>query len=545
MVGTAGRLHHRIRGTQHQPCALRTARRTVRALWRGAALIGVACAVGLACCPATRADEALVAERARVLEHIRQSPEDAAGFEALAVWLFQTGDVRRAAAAAGEAARLEPKVPGRQRLLGYLQAANGNVTAAEGAFRRAAALDPAGRAWLADFHIAQAWAEYQDALRSSRSDAALADRVRALGAVGETSPELKLLMRAVPIRAEISSDRVPPIFLAPEVEHALVVEKRTQTLRLYARNGTELRLQQTYPCTTGQEAGAKQRSGDLRTPDGVYVVADLLQGDRLPDRYGALALPLSYPNAWDRRLGHDGRGIWLHGSDRLGAPFTRRDTSGCVVLRNEDLLDLLGMIEPGVTPILIAEDIPDRPVAEWQATVQALLHDVPVTRVLAVVAGPEYAVVIHRDDTTVIRDFVANTDHWSVLTSEHSPVMGAEEWQTKLSGVLPAPAALLQVQVLDGEDPPRIVIDTSGPVGVRGYRAELTDELYVDLPGVRAAPIPNVVPGRGAWVKTVRVTPAQIDPPLTRLVVSLRVPMEYRIANDGGNHIVVSLTEAR
>jgi len=247
-------------------------------------LIGLGIAAAFAIASSVWAQDGFNGERTRALERIREAPEDASGFGELSGWLFRSGDLPRAVAAAAEAVRLDPDAAGRQRLLGYLQAASGNAPAAEAAFRRAAELDPAGRAWLADFHLAEAWGEYQAALRSDRSDARLAERVRGLGALAETSPDLKALMRSSPPSEGATPERVPPIFLGPEVNHALVVEKRTQTLRLYGRNGSDLTLLQTYPCTTGQEAGAKQRRGDRRTPDGVYVISDLLQGERLPER---------------------------------------------------------------------------------------------------------------------------------------------------------------------------------------------------------------------------------------------------------------------
>ncbi|MFQ5668247.1 MAG: L,D-transpeptidase family protein [Candidatus Binatia bacterium] len=481
-------------------------------------------------------------ERSEALEHIRRAPNDAAGFAELAGWLFRDGDLGRAVAAAEEAVRLQPDVAKYHRLVGYLQAVNGGEDAAEAAFRRAAELEPTARAWLADFHLAQAWAGYQDALRQGRPDAALEERVRGLGAVAELSPDLKALFSPPPVPpASAAVPVVPPIFLAPDVANAVVVEKQTQTVRLYGRHGSDLVLLQTFPCTTGRRPGAKRHRGDRRTPNGVYVISDLLHGDDLPERYGALALPLSYPNAWDRRLRRDGYGIWFHGSDRIGSPFTWRDTQGCIVLRNEDMVTLARKTRPGVTPVLLAEEVSYRPVAEWKSTVQAVLHDVPVTGLLAVVGDSDYTVVMHRNGTTVVRDFVKRAKRWQVVATERTPLMSAAEWNEKLAAVLPArPVALMRVRVPEDEQPPRVVIETSGPAEVRSYRSDLTNHLYLDLPGVRASPLPTVVPGHGHWIEGVWIAQAQLDPPLTRLVIKLRAPTQYRIVREG-NQTIVSL----
>ena len=516
----------------------RAARRI--AIRTGIALLALAAL--LAAVNAEQADAGLSGERAQLLERIRRAPRQAEGFADLAIWLFRSGDLERAVSAASEAVRLEPGSAGDQRLLGYLHAAAGHVHKAESDFKRAAELDPNARTSLADLHLARAWAEYQEVLRSGRPNPALEERLRAVAAVAEVSPELKALMHsAVPPANPQPVEMAPPIYLGDGAAHVLVVEKRTQTLRLYGKRDGEVVLLQTYPCTTGQMPGVKERRGDLRTPDGVYVVTDLLPGSRLPDVYGTLALPLSYPNAWDRRLRRSGYGIWLHGSDRLGSPFTPRDTQGCVIVRNEDLLDLAHIIVPEVTPVLIAEDVPYLPIAVWKAAVKGILHDLPTPNLLAVAMAPDYTVLLHRDGSDVVRDFAEHGRSWKITTSERAPMMSSEEWQEKLASVAPpAATALLDVQVLDGDDAPRIVIETSGPAEARGFRPELGTHLYVDLPGVRAAPIPTIVRGSGSRVTQVRIAPSEFDPPSARLVIDLREPMDYQISNDG-DRIVVSL----
>jgi L,D-peptidoglycan transpeptidase YkuD (ErfK/YbiS/YcfS/YnhG family) len=486
-------------------------------------------------------------QRARVLDEVRRNPLQAASFTDLAEWLFRNGDLGHAVAAAQEAARLEPAVASHYRLLGYLAAADGAEPQAEAAFTRAAALDPSADAVLADFYVARAWTAYQHALRRDPPDAAVAERLRALAALGGISPEVRaLLPSAAPTSAKPApaDASVPPIWLGDDGQYGLVVEKRTQTARLYQQHGGHLVLLQTYPCTTGQESGPKHRRGDRRTPDGVYVLTDLLPGDQLPGIYGALAMPLNYPNAWDRRQHRQGYGIWMHGSDRLGAPFTPHDTRGCVLMRNEDLVSLARLVTPQVTPVLIAETVDYRPAAAWQRAVQALIAPARLTHVLAVVTTPEYTVVMHQEHDTVVRDFVPAGSAWAVAASERAPIVPGDAWRQKLGAILPATAAtLLDVHILDATASPSVVIDTSAPAQVREVHPDGDDRLYLDLLGVRTAPVPFRLSGTGTHVKEVRVAPVGLDPPITRLVVDLRQPMRDQIAAKG-NQIVVSL-EAR
>ncbi|MFI5396648.1 MAG: L,D-transpeptidase family protein [Candidatus Binatia bacterium] len=479
-------------------------------------------------------------EGAHALDLVRRQPLRAEGFVELAAWLFHQGDIARAVAAAREATRLEPEVAGHYRLLGYLCAALGAERDAEAAFERAAELDPSVRTPLADFRLAQAWAEYEEVLRLGVPNAAVEERLRGIAALAAGTPELETLLRSPWSSKPQAAEFVPPVALGDTAQYALVVEKRSQTVRLYTRDGSDLFLLQTYPCTTGQEPGPKWRRGDRRTPDGVYVVTDLRAGDRLPGIYGALAMTLSYPNAWDRRQGRDGYGIWLHGSDRLNAPFTQRDTRGCILMRNEDLSQLAQIIAPGVTPVLIAEEVPYRRASDWHTIVQQLVEQFPVTGLLAVVATPDYAVVMHRDGTDVVRDFM-QPQPWHVAASEKAPLLEGDAWKQQLAEVLPgATAAVVHVGVHEGEQDPSVVIETSERVQARGFRPDSGDRLYVDLPGVRPGPMPSTVSGEGPWVKEVRVAATNFDPPITRVVIELRQPSSYRIASEG-NRIVVSL----
>ncbi|MFH1625124.1 MAG: L,D-transpeptidase family protein [Pseudomonadota bacterium] len=136
--------------------------------------------------------------------------------------------------------------------------------------------------------------------------------------------------------------------------HIILVEKSKQKLYLYSFNNNEYRLLKTFKCSTGENGGDKEREGDMRTPEGVYFVTRIIDGRRLPRKYGVKAFVLDYPNYLDRRRDKDGKGIWLHGTNKELVPT---DTNGCVALENEDIVSLSKYIEPYRTPIVIEERI--------------------------------------------------------------------------------------------------------------------------------------------------------------------------------------------
>ncbi len=145
--------------------------------------------------------------------------------------------------------------------------------------------------------------------------------------------------------------------LAPHQAHAVVVDTKRSRLLLYANAEGTPKLIRDYYITIGKNGPIKNREGDQRTPVGVYEITDDLAPGRLTDFYGSGAFPINYPNAWDQRAKRSGSGIWLHGvpSDTYSRP--PRASNGCVVLANSDLDALRPYLRPGVTPVVIAEDL--------------------------------------------------------------------------------------------------------------------------------------------------------------------------------------------
>lgn len=186
------------------------------------------------------------------------------------------------------------------------------------------------------------------------------------GNVMKTVPQDKIeglreeaLARLAALRHRPDDNLVPPYLLQlpPQEKHVFVVDSRRSRLYVYANDAGKPHLVGDYYVTLGKNGVDKTREGDQKTPVGVYrVVADLPKS-KLTDFYGAGAFPLNYPNEWDRRLGRNGHGIWLHGVPHDLYSRPPRSSDGCIVLANPDLLAIGRYVQVGLTPVIIADDI--------------------------------------------------------------------------------------------------------------------------------------------------------------------------------------------
>jgi lipoprotein-anchoring transpeptidase ErfK/SrfK len=145
--------------------------------------------------------------------------------------------------------------------------------------------------------------------------------------------------------------------LRDDQKHVLLVDAKRSRLYVYENLDGQLKFVTDYYISQGKLGVNKIKAGDQKTPLGVYYITSRLSRSRLPDFYGAGALPINYPNEWDKINGRSGSGIWLHGtpSDSFSRPPLSSD--GCVVLTNPDLNKLYGSVEIGKTPVVIADHV--------------------------------------------------------------------------------------------------------------------------------------------------------------------------------------------
>jgi murein L,D-transpeptidase YafK len=178
---------------------------------------------------------------------------------------------------------------------------------------------------------------------------------------GEQIDDLRAEARARLSRlaSEPPADRLPKYLLQldPRQRYAIVVDSAKSTLYVFEQIDGQVRYVKDFYISVGRNGIDKLREGDKRTPLGVYHISANLPRQKLPDFYGSGALPINYPNEWDRRQGRTGHGIWLHGvpSDTFARPPQSSD--GCVVLANPDFDALLPLAQIGITPVLITPRI--------------------------------------------------------------------------------------------------------------------------------------------------------------------------------------------
>lgn len=154
----------------------------------------------------------------------------------------------------------------------------------------------------------------------------------------------------------VSADGSLPASLIriPESTASLfVAEVSTARFHRFDRSDDGVVFSGSYYMSIGQNGSGKQRSGDKRTPLGVYFVTEQLDTSKLHEKYGVTAFPLDYPNVWDRLADRDGDGIWVHGVMPSGGLRPERDTDGCIALANEDLSLLVPDFRANVTPVLV------------------------------------------------------------------------------------------------------------------------------------------------------------------------------------------------
>lgn len=138
--------------------------------------------------------------------------------------------------------------------------------------------------------------------------------------------------------------------------YAFVVDKSARLLTVWQQSPMGLKKVANFPADLGKSTGEKKARGDHKTPEGIYFLLERREGETLNfSLYGKRAFTTDYPNFFDRFDGKTGDGIWLHAvPDHV--PLTR-GSRGCVVVRNEVILDISQYVKLGRTPILIHDQI--------------------------------------------------------------------------------------------------------------------------------------------------------------------------------------------
>ncbi|CAN5904651.1 hypothetical protein BH11PSE12_BH11PSE12_34120 [soil metagenome] len=177
------------------------------------------------------------------------------------------------------------------------------------------------------------------------------------------------MVRLKSLREKPDPNMVPRALmqLRDDQKYALIVDAKKSRLYVYENKNGQLKFMTDYYISQGKLGVNKLKAGDQKTPLGVYYITQRLAGAKLPDFYGAGALPINYPNEWDKINGRSGSGIWLHGtpSDSYSRPPLSSD--GCVVLTNSDLNKLFASVEINKTPVVITDHVEFVNKTQWDA----------------------------------------------------------------------------------------------------------------------------------------------------------------------------------
>jgi murein L,D-transpeptidase YafK len=152
--------------------------------------------------------------------------------------------------------------------------------------------------------------------------------------------------------------------------YAFVVDKKSRTLTVWQQDKSGTHKVASFPADLGRNEGDKKNQGDRKTPSGIYFLEERFEGANLNfSLYGKRAFTTSYPNFFDRREGKTGSGIWLHAvPDNVALT---RGSRGCVVVRNDVIMDLTQYIKLHKTPIIIQDEVQmEDPVQAHQTTLQ-------------------------------------------------------------------------------------------------------------------------------------------------------------------------------
>lgn len=168
--------------------------------------------------------------------------------------------------------------------------------------------------------------------------------------------------------------------LRPEQQYAVVVDTTRSRLYLYQNDRGRPKYLADYYISSGKQGAQKAREGDMKTPIGVYHVTASLPAKKLPDFYGSGAFPINYPNEWDKRLGRDGHGIWLHGTPTDTYSRPPRASDGCVVLSNSDLDLVAKHLQVGLTPVIISAEVEWVSTSEWATDRDEFLAEIEAWR---------------------------------------------------------------------------------------------------------------------------------------------------------------------
>ena len=134
---------------------------------------------------------------------------------------------------------------------------------------------------------------------------------------------------------------------ADTVANHIIISKQWMALEVY---NAESELLRSYPVAVGKNYGNKRLKGDMRTPEGEFVVKQIQSSSSWLYDYGdGRGYAEGFYGDWFLRLDvPEFSGIGIHGTEDE-ASLGRRVTEGSIRLANEDIRELVSMIKVGIS----------------------------------------------------------------------------------------------------------------------------------------------------------------------------------------------------
>jgi len=132
----------------------------------------------------------------------------------------------------------------------------------------------------------------------------------------------------------------------------VIINKSDMTLKAYDQNG---KIIQQTSVATGKFSGNKTKIGDMKTPEGVFTIADIQDASTwshdfkddslgsIKGAYGPFFIRLNVP---------EHKGIGIHGTHDPSS-IGKNVTEGCIRLQNEEIVKLQSIIKPGIPVVIL------------------------------------------------------------------------------------------------------------------------------------------------------------------------------------------------
>ena len=137
----------------------------------------------------------------------------------------------------------------------------------------------------------------------------------------------------------------------------IFIETDSSSTYLLNKVSNQFSIDKNFYTTIGKNGPFKEVEGDKKTPIGVYKVINRISSSKLPDFYGTGALPINYPNNFDKFSKRTGSGIWFHGVPKETYSRTPLASDGCMVLSNDDFFELNKFVNSLNTTTIISKKI--------------------------------------------------------------------------------------------------------------------------------------------------------------------------------------------